>query len=59
MQLLKLIRTHDPDQTHPRATQQGCIKCRCHITVPAVPTQEAIPEEGDHKKYLVDLDFQI
>ena len=30
----------------PRATKQGCIKCKRHITVPAVPTQEAISEEG-------------
>ena len=38
----------NPDQirTRPRAKQQGRIKCRCHVTVPAVPTQEAIPEEG-------------
>ena len=33
-------------RTRPRATQQGRIKCRHHVTVPAVPTQEAIPEEG-------------
>ena len=32
--------------THPRATQQGRVKCWCHVTVPAVPTQEAILEEG-------------
>ena len=32
--------------TRPRATQQGRVKCRHHITVPAVPTQKAIPEEG-------------
>ena len=32
--------------TCPRATQQGCIKCRRHVTVLAVPTQEAIPEES-------------
>ena len=32
--------------TRPRATQQTRIKCRCHITIPAVPTQEAILEEG-------------
>ena len=30
----------------PRATQQGRVKCRCHVTVPMVTTQEAIPEEG-------------
>ena len=28
------------------ATQQGRVKCRHHITIPAVPTQEAILEEG-------------
>ena len=33
-------------RNHPRATQQGRVKCRCHITVPAVPTQEAITEDG-------------
>ena len=33
-------------RTHPRATEQGRVKCRCHVTVPAVLTQEAIPEEG-------------
>ena len=33
-------------RTYPRATQQGCIKRRHHITVPAVPTQEAIWEES-------------
>ena len=32
--------------THPRATQQDCVKCRRHFTIPAVPTQEAILEEG-------------
>ena len=32
--------------THPRATQQDCVKCRRHFTVSAVPTQEAILEEG-------------
>ena len=32
--------------TCPRATQQGRVKCRHHVTVPAVLTQEAIPEEG-------------
>ena len=36
-------------RTFPRATQQGRFKCRCHVTVPAVPTQEAIPEEGGLK----------
>ena len=35
--------------THPRATQQGRVKCRRHITVPAVLTKEAIPEEGRKK----------
>ena len=35
---------------HPRATQQSRVKCRCHGTVPAVPTQEAIPEEGGSYK---------
>ena len=33
-------------RTRPRATQQGCNKSRHHFTVPAVPTQEAIPEKG-------------
>ena len=33
-------------RTHPRAKQQGCIKCRCQVTVPVILTQEAIPEEG-------------
>ena len=33
-------------RTHPRATQQGHVKCRRYVTVPAVPSQEAIPEEG-------------
>ena len=32
--------------TCPRATQQGCVKCNRHFTVPAAQTQEAIPEEG-------------
>ena len=31
--------------TCPRATWQGRVKCRCLVTVPVVPTQEAIPEE--------------
>ena len=44
-QLFNPIWTHDPDQGY-TATQQGCVKFRPHITVPAVPTQEAIPEEG-------------
>ena len=30
--------------TGPRATQQGRVKCRCHVTVPVILTQEAIPE---------------
>ena len=34
------------NSTRPRATQQGRVKCRHHITVPVVPTQGAIPEEG-------------
>ena len=38
-------------RTRPRATKQGLIKCRCHFTIPAVPTQEAIPEEGGKKIY--------
>ena len=29
-----------------RVKQQGRVKCRHHVTVPAVPTQEAILEEG-------------
>ena len=33
-------------RTHPRATQQGQVKCRLHVNGPAVPTQEAIPVEG-------------
>ena len=38
--------------TRPRATYQGRVKCRRHpsCTVPAVPTQGAIPEEGGYKK---------
>ena len=32
------------------ATQRGGVKCRRHITVPAVPTQEAIPEEDGQLK---------
>ena len=32
-------------RTRPKATQQG-VKCRCDVTVPAVPTQKAIPEES-------------
>ena len=39
--------------TRPRATKQGRVKCRCHSTVPTVPTQEAIPEEGGYEKKLV------
>ena len=34
----------------PKATQQGRVKCRHHITITVVPTQEAIPEEGGSKK---------
>ena len=37
----------------PRATQQGRIKCRCHITVPAVPTQDANPEKEDNLKKIL------
>ena len=33
-------------KTCPRAKQQGRVKCRRHVIVPPVPTQEAIPEEG-------------
>ena len=33
-------------RTRPRATRQGRIQCRCHINVPAVPTQEEILEAG-------------
>ena len=36
-------------RTSPRAAQQGRIKCKWHITVPMVSSQEAISEEG--KKY--------
>ena len=46
--LFNPIRTHDPDQNRPRATQQGRVKCRRYITVPALTTQEAIPEEGGY-----------
>ena len=46
LKLLKPIWTHDPDQNPPRTTQQGHIMCVRHVTVPAVPTQEAVPEEG-------------
>ena len=38
--LLKPIQTHDPDQNW-----QGRVKCRPHVTIPVVLTQEAIPEE--------------
>ena len=41
-------------RTRPRATQQGCVNCRRHVTVPAVLTHEAIPEDsrgGRIKKY--------
>ena len=33
-------------RTHPRATQQARVKCRCHVTIAGVLTQEAIPEGG-------------
>ena len=39
-------------RTHPRLSQQVCVKCMRHITVSAVPTQEEIPEEGRQKTYL-------
>ena len=35
--------------THSRAIQQGRVKCRRHVTVTAVSTQEAISEEGGKK----------
>ena len=44
-------------RTHPRATQQGRVKCRRHLTVPAVPTQEAIPEEGGYLKKHNDVNY--
>ena len=34
----------------PRATKQSRVKRRCHYTVPVVPTQGAIPEEGGQEK---------
>ena len=46
-------------RTHPRPIQQGSVKCRCHVTVPAVPTQEAIPEEGRILKKPSLLDFVL
>ena len=33
-------------RTCPRATQQGRIKCRYHVTIPVVPTLEAILNSG-------------
>ena len=36
-------------RTCPRATQQGHVKCRRHVTIPASPTQKAIPGEGGKK----------
>ena len=36
-------------RTHPIATQQGHIKCRNHVTISAVPKQEAIPKESGKK----------
>ena len=39
-------------RTRTRTTQQGRVNCRHHVTVPAVPTQEAIPEEGGLKNVL-------
>ena len=33
-------------------TKQGRVKCRRHSTVPTVPTQRAILEEGRWKKVL-------
>ena len=29
--------------------EQGRIKCRCHCTIPTVPTQGEIPEEGGYR----------
>ena len=38
-------------RTCPRATQQGCVKCRWHITIPTVPTQhrKQFRRKGDNK----------
>ena len=34
--------------TRPRANKQGCVKCRSHVPLPAVPTQGVIPKEGGY-----------
>ena len=39
-------------RTCPRAAQQGRLKCRCHVNVPAVPTQQSIQEEGRSLKQI-------
>ena len=43
---LNQVRIQAPSRAHPHATKQGCAKPEWHITVSAVPTQEAIPEKG-------------
>ena len=51
--------------TRPRATKQGRIKCRRHSTVPTIPTQGAILEEGGigkktrRTKYFDSIFFQV
>ena len=39
-----------PSSARPQATKQGCAKPEWHITVSAVPTQEAILEKGGQLK---------
>ena len=43
--------------TCPRATQQGRIKCRCHVTIPKIfpnSTQQSL-SHGKLPKFFVDL----
>ena len=44
--LIAYTRQSTQISTGPRATKQGRVKCRRHSTVPMVPTQGAIREEG-------------
>ena len=50
-------------RTRPIATQQGRIKCRHHITVPTVPTQEAQfrrkAEKNEIQNKIVNLSHSI
>ena len=48
--IMILIAQSQNSSNQSRLTTQ--IKCRRHVTVPAVPTQEAIPEEGKPKACL-------